>query len=244
MRTNTIRASRRKYHIIYKTTCLETGKWYIGMHSTDDLNDGYMGSGQRLLRSIRKHGKDKHITEHIEFLPDRAALGLREAELVNTEMVANQFCMNLCTGGTGVKDRPATKQETRAKLSEASKRTIRTPEWCAKISASNKGKIVDPEIGKRHSEKMKGRVWKQEYIDARTEGQKNSEKFKKRYRPIEIDGVIYEHMKLAVQALGIPGSTIHNRAASNNWLNYRWSDQPEKDPTLVSKRARGVYKKV
>ena len=28
----------KKYHIIYKTTCLINKKYYIGMHSTDDLD--------------------------------------------------------------------------------------------------------------------------------------------------------------------------------------------------------------
>lgn len=55
-----IRASRRKYHYIYKTKCLLTNKYYIGMHSTDNLDDGYVGSGKRLWYSINKHGLKKH----------------------------------------------------------------------------------------------------------------------------------------------------------------------------------------
>lgn len=51
-------ASRRKYHYIYKTTCTITSKFYIGMHSTDNLEDGYVGSGKRLWYSINKHGKE------------------------------------------------------------------------------------------------------------------------------------------------------------------------------------------
>lgn len=34
--------SEHKYHFIYKTTNLISGKYYIGVHNTDDLNDGYL----------------------------------------------------------------------------------------------------------------------------------------------------------------------------------------------------------
>ena len=52
------RASRRKYHYIYKTTCIINDKFYIGMHSTDNMEDGYIGSGKRLWHSINYHGKE------------------------------------------------------------------------------------------------------------------------------------------------------------------------------------------
>ena len=44
----------KKYHFIYKTTNLLSGKYYIGMHSTDNLDDGYLGSGYRLRLAIKK----------------------------------------------------------------------------------------------------------------------------------------------------------------------------------------------
>ena len=94
-------ADRRKHHIIYKTTCLVTGRYYIGMHSTDDLADGYIGSGKRLWQSIRKHGAAQHHCEVLEQLPSREALALREAELVNEQLLEDKLCMNLTLGGHG-----------------------------------------------------------------------------------------------------------------------------------------------
>ena len=95
------RADRRKYHYIYETICLISHRFYIGMHSTDNLQDGYCGSGTYLWRSINKYGKDKHVTKILEFLPDRESLRNREKELINEELLGNQFCMNLALGGDG-----------------------------------------------------------------------------------------------------------------------------------------------
>jgi hypothetical protein len=43
-------------HIIYKITNMVNGKYYVGRHSTTDINDGYMGSGIWIKNAIRKYG--------------------------------------------------------------------------------------------------------------------------------------------------------------------------------------------
>jgi hypothetical protein len=95
------RATQRKYHYIYKTTCQVTGRYYIGMHSTDDLEDGYKGSGKRLWYSIKKYGLDKHICTVLEFLTNREELRIRERELVDEDLLNDSQCMNLKIGGEG-----------------------------------------------------------------------------------------------------------------------------------------------
>jgi hypothetical protein len=91
----------KKIHYIYKTTCLISNRYYIGLHSTNNLNDGYMGSGKRLRYSIRKHGVENHIKEILEFLPTREDLVLREIEIVTKELIEDKSCMNLVLGGGG-----------------------------------------------------------------------------------------------------------------------------------------------
>lgn len=88
-------------HYIYKTTCNVTGRYYIGMHSTDNLNDGYMGSGKRLWFSINYHGKENHHKEILEYCNSREELKKREAEMVTEELITEDLCMNLMTGGQG-----------------------------------------------------------------------------------------------------------------------------------------------
>lgn len=95
------RAARKKHHVIYKTTCLITGRYYIGMHSTDNLDDGYKGSGKRLWQSIKRHGLEQHQCEIIEHLPSREALRAREAELITEDLIDDPLCMNIALGGGG-----------------------------------------------------------------------------------------------------------------------------------------------
>lgn len=92
---------QHKYHYIYKITCLKNNKYYIGMHSTDNLDDGYLGGGVKIKNSIKKHGKDKHKKIILEFYENRDLLKEREKELVNEELLNDPMCMNLVIGGEG-----------------------------------------------------------------------------------------------------------------------------------------------
>lgn len=92
---------QKKYHYIYKTTCNVNGRYYIGMHSTDNLEDGYLGSGKRLWYSINYHGKENHTKEILEFCDTRKELKKREEEIVNEQLINEELCMNLKTGGIG-----------------------------------------------------------------------------------------------------------------------------------------------
>lgn len=86
-------------HYVYKTTCNITKRYYIGMHSTSNIDDGYLGSGLRLRRSIRKYGKDNHTKEILEFVETRELLAKREREIVNKQLLSEDLCMNLTIGG-------------------------------------------------------------------------------------------------------------------------------------------------
>lgn len=146
-----VRASRRKHHLIYKTTCLVTGRYYIGMHSTDDLTDSYLGSGLRLLRSVKKHGADQHVRIILEDLPTRDAASEREKELITPELRADPQCLNCGAGGLGAVDRPATKDETRQKISEKGRAA-----WAEGRHAGMTGKIQTPETIAKRVTTLKG----------------------------------------------------------------------------------------
>ena len=94
-----LKKQKKRYHYIYKVTCLVNGCYYYGMHSTYNLNDGYMGSGNLIRQSIFRHGKENHSIEILEYFDDRASLAKREAEVVNEDLLKDKLCLNLVLGG-------------------------------------------------------------------------------------------------------------------------------------------------
>jgi hypothetical protein len=99
----------KKHHYIYKTTNIKSGKYYIGMHSTNKLDDDYLGSGKRLRYSIRKNGKENFKIEILEWYDNRIDLTNRETQLVNENLLKDPMCMNLKPGGVGGFSLEATK---------------------------------------------------------------------------------------------------------------------------------------
>jgi hypothetical protein len=95
--------SRKPYtiHYIYKIINILNNKFYVGMHSTFNLNDNYFGSGKLLKYSINKYGKENHIKEILEYCDTREELKNREKEIVNKEFLMHPLCMNLAEGGEG-----------------------------------------------------------------------------------------------------------------------------------------------
>lgn len=97
-----MRANLRQFHFVYVTTCIVTGNYYIGLHSTNNLLDGYIGSGQRLWRSIKKHGKDSHTCEILEMFNSRKEAADYEKFIVTWDLIQqDKACMNLAPGGEG-----------------------------------------------------------------------------------------------------------------------------------------------
>ncbi len=89
------------YHYLYKTTNMINGKYYVGMHSTSNLEDGYLGSGKRLRYAINKYGKENFNKEVLQFFKSREELIKGEIEMVNETLINDQLCMNLKPGGRG-----------------------------------------------------------------------------------------------------------------------------------------------
>lgn len=164
----------RKYNYIYKTTCIVTNRYYIGMHSTNNLDDGYLGSGKRLWFSIKYHGRENHIREIIEYCDNRDVLKKREEEIVNLELLCEDLCMNLKTGGQG----GFSNEEHMIKATKAGAKSTNEKRWLKNreeniiLASDNFTKLwkdgvftgrdmngdKNPMFGKQHTEEAKNKM--------------------------------------------------------------------------------------
>lgn len=91
----------KKYFYLYKITNLVNNKYYYGVHSTDDIDDGYMGSGSLIKKAIKKYGKENFKKEILEYFDNKDQMYQREAEVINESMIADKNCYNFKLGGEG-----------------------------------------------------------------------------------------------------------------------------------------------
>lgn len=121
------------------------------MHSTDNLDDGYLGSGKRLRYSINKYGAENHKREIIEFLPDRKTMIEKEVEIVNLNEIAKVECMNLMVGGQGGRGFTVEQQKVNACKSNKKQRELhKDKDWVKK-----KGERITKSLKKAYSEGRK-----------------------------------------------------------------------------------------
>jgi hypothetical protein len=84
--------------VIYKTTNLINGKYYVGKDEKN--NPEYLGSGKILKQSIAKHGVTNFKKEILEICETREELNKREIYWINS-LSATTIGYNITDGGTG-----------------------------------------------------------------------------------------------------------------------------------------------
>jgi hypothetical protein len=158
------------YYYLYEVTNLLNGKTYIGQHITDDLEDGYLGSGKALKSAIKKYGRDKFKKEILLFARNERALNILEMMAVTPEFCALKSNYNLKEGGNSGRPNPEIREKMRQKKLGARNHNYgkpKTEEWKAKVRAAQKGRVASKEtrlkmslagLGRRHTEDAKKRI--------------------------------------------------------------------------------------
>lgn len=114
--------NEKKYHYLYKVTHKKSKKIYIGIHSTNNMDDGYFANGvyqaaknsknewtklnngidknnMHMKNALVKYGKKAFKREIIEICNSRKELIEREAELVTKDFIERKDTYNHRTGG-------------------------------------------------------------------------------------------------------------------------------------------------
>ena len=112
----------KKYHIVYKTTNIVNNKIYVGLHSTDNIQDRYLGSGWVLKDAIKKYGRDKFVKEILYVFHTREEARIKEAEIVDEEFCKRLDTYNLTIGGMGVENQTGNKNHMYGKLAHNAKK--------------------------------------------------------------------------------------------------------------------------
>lgn len=113
------------YNYFYIINNLLNGHFYLGVHSTNDLNDGYFGSGTALKQAIEKYGRDNFKLTILKYFDTRDELLAYESEVVNMRFLEHYHgvCYNQVLGGHGGRLKSLTDEEAKER------QRIRSKEW-------------------------------------------------------------------------------------------------------------------
>lgn len=92
-------STTKKYYYVYRIVNKINQHEYIGFHSTNDLDDGYMGSGKLLQQAYKKHGIENFEKTILKIFKTKEEAEAYERELVNEDYVNRDDTYNLSLGG-------------------------------------------------------------------------------------------------------------------------------------------------
>ena len=134
---------------VYRTTNTVNGRTYIGLHETQDLQDGYLGSGKAIRGAIKKYGRESFKKEILFVFDNREDMLAKERELVDCR---DPNTYNIRSGGqqTPPESRICRKGQPCPQSTREALRIHNTgskkPKWVGeKISASHKKRLATPE---------------------------------------------------------------------------------------------------
>ena len=125
--------NRVMLYTIYKTTNSLSGKIYIGTHKTENINDGYFGSGLHIKRALKKYGKRQFIKETLHIFQTPEEMFAKEKELVDETFVNRPDTYNKTVGGEKSEAVSSWTISRREKIALATKRQWANPIFCEKM---------------------------------------------------------------------------------------------------------------
>ena len=169
----------KKFHFVFITTCLANNKQYVGDHSTNDLSDGYIGSGRPLYNNAKKkYGKKNFIRKDLEFFPTRLEAANAQRKYIAKYNTLSPYGYNICPDG-GTFNGGKHSDESKAKIGLASKKRKRSVESRMKTSQTLKGHSFSLKTKEKISNSLKGKTLSVETKEKISKSVKRTLHFKK-----------------------------------------------------------------
>ena len=98
LKEESFKGENDRYYYLYKIE-FPNGKYYLGKHTTKNINDGYGGSGVLLPREYSRN--DINLTNKIilKFFQNSDELDEEELKLIGDLYLTDENCLNYRKGG-------------------------------------------------------------------------------------------------------------------------------------------------
>ncbi len=177
------------YHIVYITTNIVNKKMYVGVHSTNNLSDGYLGSGTLLSKAIKKYGKENFKRETLHFCLTAKDAYYYESLIVDNWFLSRNDTYNITSGGRG--------GDIWTYLSDTEKKERSNKIKIGQSKMSEESKLNCIERSKRAGKKTFGNLELQKRFAEQRKGKKP------KYLKIIIDNIEYKSIRFAVKMTGM-----------------------------------------
>lgn len=220
---------RLKYHYVYTITNKLNGKIYVGRHSTNNLDDGYFGSGKMLKRAINKYGKENFSMEKIIHVDSYHKSVLIEALFVDKTFCNNENTYNIVEGGYnpvmygeqnpswkgGISKDPMYRRTGRVHDFSGKNNPMygktHTPEVREKLSIINMGR-TSPNKGKKLSREERDlHILKQSTC-----------------KGVWVDNSSFRSIRDCARKLNVSQNFVQGRLRSKRYNNWRYGEYDEK----------------
>jgi len=152
----------KKFNFVYITTNTKNGKQYVGDHSSNKLNDNYLGSGVYFQNALNEYGKENFKREILEYFDTKEEAFNAQEKCIQQYNTSVPNGYNISPKG-GVGTFGCFSQETIKKMSESHKgkpspnKGKNLSETHKKNISLNHNKHLSDETKKKISESGKGK---------------------------------------------------------------------------------------
>lgn len=137
------------YHFVYITFRLNSPYYYIGVHSTNNMLDGYIGSGYHLRNAVKKYGKENFARCIIQYFNSHEEALKYENKIITPKILNDKFCYNIQPGGKGSKEEHLL--STREKISKTNKGKVlfkRPENYVSPLKGTTRPEYIKEKISK------------------------------------------------------------------------------------------------